>query len=161
MSSSDIVLTYFDGRGLGEGVRLMLALGGETWTEVPVKTRADFVKLRDVDQVLPYGQLPLLDFKGVRLVGSQPIVRYLGATHGLYGSTPEERYEADAAQDFARDLFSKVSGVSWVAPERLDAHINDVLKPLIAKYVFEGCCVCFVHFLFIFEKDICLGWKNV
>ena len=135
MSDDVATLTYFDGRGLGEVVRLMMAACKISWKEVHIRTREEFLQLRDVDRALEYGHLPLLEYRGQRLVQSQAILRYLGATHGLYGDTPEQRFQADAAQDTVRDLFSKLSGLAWTPPEALEEHVAKNVRPLLPKYL--------------------------
>jgi hypothetical protein len=59
-SASRVELIYFDGRGMGEGVRWLLEYTGQPYTEQVPATRGDFLRLRDEEEVLPFGQVPAL-----------------------------------------------------------------------------------------------------
>jgi glutathione S-transferase len=134
-TATTTVLTYFAGRGMAESIRLLLALVKEPWVEVHMKTREQFLKLRDEEAILEYGHLPMLEYRGQRLFQSQAILRYVASLHGLYGSTPEERYQVDAANDTAKDLFAKIAGTPWIPLENRQTHLETVLRPAIRKFL--------------------------
>ena len=85
-------LTYWNGRGRCEAIRLMLAACGEEYDEgvpgVPgVSHLAEpehWTALQDSGALL-MGSVPLLCIDGLQLVQSQAIVRYLARKHGLCG----------------------------------------------------------------------------
>ena len=85
-------LTYWNGRGLCEAIRIMLAFTGEEYDEaVPgfpgvthLSEPQHFNSLRDSGALL-MGSVPLLCIDGLQLVQSQAIVRYLARKHALCG----------------------------------------------------------------------------
>jgi hypothetical protein len=83
-------LTYFSGRGRGEQARWMLAATGIEFENVCLETPEEFAKMKKDDMLL-FGQLPLLEVDGLRLVQSQSINRYLARRAGLYGKTDQDR----------------------------------------------------------------------
>merc|ERR1711972_387905 len=93
-------LTYWDGHGNGEIIRLMMAVCGEKWEDkvalddtgaTHISNAAQFNKLREAG-VLMSDQLPLLQIDGLNLVQKMAAVRYLARKHGLYG---KDNAEAD------------------------------------------------------------------
>ena len=95
-------LTYWNGRGLCECIRLMLAACGEEYDEaVPgcpdathLSSPAQWAVLQE-SGALAMGSVPLLCIDGLQLVQSQAIVRYLARKHGLCGDPASA---ADAAR---------------------------------------------------------------
>ena len=85
-------LTYWNGRGRCEVIRLMLAACGEEYDEgvpgVPGVTHLaepeHWKALQDSGALL-MGSVPLLCIDGLQLVQSQAIVRFLARKHGLCG----------------------------------------------------------------------------
>lgn len=74
-------LTYFDGRGLAETSRYLLALAGAKWEDhrLPIEfkpdgppVRAEFDALK-ASGALPFGQVPLLEFDGKKIAQSKAI----------------------------------------------------------------------------------------
>ncbi len=108
LSPTTVVVHYFEGHGLAERSvsysrmntplslypsffqRWMLAAGGITFKNSPVASRAAFLKLRDEDQVLPFGQLPLLEIDGLKLSQSLPCAMYVARKAGFVPSDPKE-----------------------------------------------------------------------
>eukprot|EP01048_Picozoa_sp_COSAG05_P002901 COSAG05_NODE_127_length_17241_cov_7.514817_4_plen_295_part_00 len=90
-------LTYWNGRGLCESIRFMLAFTGEEYTEcVPGFDGATHLAepvhmqhLRD-EGMLMWNQVPLLCIDGLQLVQSKAAVRYLAEKHDVRGATPAE-----------------------------------------------------------------------
>ena len=70
---SECVLTYFEGRGRGELIRLMLEITGTPYTERTI-TKEMLGDLRAKGDLL-FQQLPLLEIDGMKLVQSAAIVR--------------------------------------------------------------------------------------
>jgi len=96
-------LTYFAGRGLAEIPRLLLAQAGVAYEDV---------RLEDISAIkasLPYGQVPLYEEDGLRLVQSNTISRYIARTHNLYGKDAKEAAQIDLWIDGLNDLRSAVS----------------------------------------------------
>ena len=84
-------LTYWNGRGKAESIRLLLALCGEDYTEqVPMFdgtthiTTAEHVQTLREEGFLLMNQLPLLCIDGMRLVQSGAITRYVCMFSGTF-----------------------------------------------------------------------------
>lgn len=73
---NEVVLHYFQGKGLGEQVRLMLWEAGVKYQEQYIDTREKLEALRQNNYLL-FQQLPLLEIDGLKLVQSSTIVRYM------------------------------------------------------------------------------------
>ncbi len=71
--TSPVVLTYFNGRGRAELIRLMLEVTGTPFTERRI-TRPLLQELREKGDLL-FQQLPLLEIEGMKLIQSGAIVR--------------------------------------------------------------------------------------
>jgi hypothetical protein len=83
------VLHYFNGRGKAEIIRLVLAVTGVEWTQVYVSEKDQFQKLKDEGKLL-FGQLPLVEFNGKRLIQSNSTVRFFARKGNLLGSNEDE-----------------------------------------------------------------------
>jgi len=90
-------LTYWNGRGLCESIRFMLAFTGEKYEEaVPgfegvkhLSEPSHMQKVRE-DGLLVWNQVPLLCIDGLNLVQSKAVVRYLAEKHNVRGTCPAE-----------------------------------------------------------------------
>jgi len=88
-------LTYWNGRGLCESIRFMLAFTSEDYEEsVPgfdvaahLAEPEHMQHLRGAGMLL-WNQVPLLCIDGLQLVQSKATVRYLAEKHNVRGSTP-------------------------------------------------------------------------
>ena len=105
-------LTYFDGRGLGEGIRLMLAATSTPFTDV-VATREWFADAKD--STLLFGQLPLLSLPPHTAVQSMSAIRYIARKNGLYPHDPELALSADMIADSIRDALGAFTSLPFVA----------------------------------------------
>ncbi|XP_046557173.1 glutathione S-transferase A4-like [Haliotis rubra] len=97
-------LTYFDGRGLGEIVRFILAACGIEFTETLLQERQEYEKLLE-DGKLEFYQVPLLEIDGLELVQTGAIVRYVARKGGLYGHSNAEQSKIDMFYEGTRDFF--------------------------------------------------------
>ena len=96
----DIKLTYFNARGRAETSRLILAYAGQKYEDCRISfgelihiMNFDFVitfleDLAKLKPSLPYGQVPLLEYKGTTITQSVAIARFLAHEFGLGGKTP-------------------------------------------------------------------------
>ncbi|CAG7717678.1 unnamed protein product, partial [Allacma fusca] len=98
--------TYYDARGLGEPARLILAYGGANWKDnrVALITPAESPIPEDIKTRLRFGQVPLLEFDGKRLVQSQAIFRYLAKQFNLVGKDEFEAAQCDEIVDAIKDV---------------------------------------------------------
>jgi glutathione S-transferase len=94
-------LTYFDGRGLGEVPRLLLAEAGVQYDDIRKKDIAD------LKAHLPFGQVPLYKEGDFELVQSGAIARYIARTHNLYGDDAKAAAHIDMILDGLGDLRTK------------------------------------------------------
>lgn len=121
------VLTYFGGYGLAEQIRWMLAAGDIEWNQVALKTHEEFLDLRKAGKLF-FGQLPLLEIDGLRLVQSQAMLRYVAQRAGLWGKDLAESALVDMVAEGIRDARSIVvsfpftddqAGLAAEAPSRV------------------------------------------
>ena len=107
---ADPVLEYFDGRGMGEVARFVLAYTGHKYTEHLVNTREEFLRLRDEVQHMPFGQLPVLRVRTgrgasasiVNISQTQAIVEHISHLYehvGLLGPAGEPASRATVYVD--------------------------------------------------------------
>ena len=94
-------LTYFAGWGLAEQGRWCLAAGGIPFVNRALATHEEFVALRDSGELL-FGQLPLLEIDGLKLVQSQAICRHVAKISGMAGKNPGEEALADMVAEAVR-----------------------------------------------------------
>ncbi|CAH2044175.1 unnamed protein product, partial [Iphiclides podalirius] len=111
------VFYYFNLKALGEGVRLLLAYGGEEFEDHRV-SQEDWPELKPKT---PFGQLPMLDMGGKRYAQSGAICRYLGHKYGLAGANLEEDLLIDQSYDFVNDIRVKAATVWYEADEAAKA----------------------------------------
>nr|QGA73329.1 glutathione S-transferase GST sigma3 [Spodoptera frugiperda] len=109
------VVHYFNGKGLGEPIRLLLAYGGEGFEDhrIAGKDWPEFKKNT------PFGQMPYIEFDGKTYAQSTSICRYLGNKYGLAGDTPEEALEIDQLVDLFIDFRLKAAAVTYEKDEKL------------------------------------------
>ncbi|XP_070570611.1 glutathione S-transferase A4-like [Ptychodera flava] len=96
-------LVYFNGRGCGEGTRIIMAAAGIEFTETFVTTNEQLEKYRK-DGDLLFMQIPMLEIDGMKIVQSQAIIRYIAKKHGLAGATPQENLRVDILNEGAREF---------------------------------------------------------
>ncbi|CAH0694774.1 unnamed protein product [Spodoptera exigua] len=109
------VVHYFNGKGLGEPIRLLLAYGDEGFEDhrVAGKDWAEYKK------TTLFGQLPMIEFDGKRYAQATSICRYLGKKYGLAGDTPEEALEIDQFVDLLNDFRMKAANVVYEKDEKI------------------------------------------
>eukprot|EP00930_Biecheleria_cincta_P073661 TRINITY_DN6093_c0_g1_i1.p1 TRINITY_DN6093_c0_g1~~TRINITY_DN6093_c0_g1_i1.p1 ORF type:complete len:281 (+),score=57.35 TRINITY_DN6093_c0_g1_i1:51-893(+) len=100
--ASPVRLTYFAGYGLAEQTRWLLAAAGISWQQVALQTHEEFLALRQQGKLL-FGQLPLLEIDGLRLVQSQAMLRYVAQRGNLWGSNPGESATVDMTAEGIKD----------------------------------------------------------
>jgi len=88
-------LTYFDGRGRGEIIRLLFAYQGQDYVDNRIK-REDWSTHKPS---APFGQVPILEVDGVKLCQSNSCARYLARKFNLAGKTELDQAKADMLVD--------------------------------------------------------------
>jgi len=98
-------LTYFNGRGRAEIIRLVLTAAG-----VPFEDhRISFDEMKQLKPTLPFGQVPTFEIDSkVTLSQSLTIARYLARKYGLAGKTDLEQAQADMTVDCIEDSLRPV-----------------------------------------------------
>jgi hypothetical protein len=95
-------LYYFEGRGLADQIRWMMAATNVEFTQKVLKKRTKFLEM--AGRQLPFGQLPLLQIDGMEIVQSQAAVRYLAKRAGLQGKSPADELKCDMISEAVRDI---------------------------------------------------------
>ena len=145
--ASDITFHYFQGRGIGEPIRLILTVGGVPFTDrrytVEEFAADDALKAR-----LPFGQTPALEVDGVVFAQTDSVARLAARIAGLYPKDPFDAAKSDmivVAQAEVQGAIAKMSydGVPG-APgtkllpeaertERIGAFFDSVLPGILAR----------------------------
>jgi len=127
-------LTYFNGRGLAEVSRLLLAQAGVAYDDVRIE-KENWPALKPTT---PFGQVPLLEVDGKVISQSRAIARFIAREHGLAGKNNVEAALADGIVDAVYDLFNLLS--AWRQeqdPAKKDAikskFLNETLPPALAN----------------------------
>ena len=94
-------LTYLDGYGRGEQIRLLLTYVKQEFEDQRVSFE-EVAKLRESGQ-LEFGQVPQLEWDGIKYVQSSAILRAIGANNGLYSSDPITMWKIDSLVDHTTD----------------------------------------------------------
>jgi len=100
-------LTYFDGRGRGEIIRLLFAYQGVEYTDERIK-REDWAALKPSS---PFGQVPILEVDGVKLCQSNACARYLAKKFNLAGKNELDQAKADMIVDCLEDATKPIVSI--------------------------------------------------
>jgi len=109
--STSYKLTYFDGRGAAETIRLVLTVAGVPFEDIRVQYNESEWPAVKSTLNLPFGQLPLFEFGDVRMCQSVTIARYLARKYNLVGKTDLEQARADMIVDCIEDTVKPVSSI--------------------------------------------------
>ncbi|KAI1720911.1 putative glutathione S-transferase 9 [Ditylenchus destructor] len=129
-------LTYFQVRGLGESIRLILTHSGQKWEEV----NPDFQGWQGspLKEKTPFGKLPVLEVDGKPLAETFAICRYLSKKYGLAGKDDWEQAKVDEIADFHKDVALEIGPFFRVffgfAPGDKDKMHKEVFLPAVEKY---------------------------
>nr|ABO26598.1 putative alpha class glutathione-s-transferase [Haliotis discus discus] len=134
--ASEPHLTYFEGRGFGELIRMTLCAARIKFTEHFVQSREEFLQMK-ADGKLLFGQLPLLEIDGLKLIQRRAILKYLARREGLYGSNPTENAFVDMYFEGTRDFMNAFD--FWVFDD-----VNKIREAYRTKH--------FPRYLPVFEK---------
>jgi len=93
-------LTYFNGRGRGEIIRLVFAAADVAYEDVRID-RADWPGTHKAGT--PFGQLPVLEVDGVKLCQSNACARYVARKYNLAGKTDLDQAKVDMIVDCMED----------------------------------------------------------
>jgi len=110
------VLTYFDGRGRAEIIRMLLCAGNIKFKEVDLTERQEMVKLM-ADGDLMFNQVPLLKIDGMKLVQTNAINNYIATKAGLNGKDAKEKAMIDMYFEGSRDMFMALLPMLFMGSE--------------------------------------------
>ncbi|KAL5019340.1 hypothetical protein ScPMuIL_005062 [Solemya velum] len=94
-------LTYFDGKGRAEVIRMAFAAGVVKYEDVRVRIQ----DWPTVKPTMPLGVMPVLEVDGKIVSQTLAILRYVGRECGLYGRTSWEGAEIDCLLDTLNDIW--------------------------------------------------------
>jgi glutathione S-transferase len=135
-------LTYFNGRGRAEIIRLIFAAKGADYVDNRIE-RDQWPALKDST---PFGQIPMLEVDGVKLCQSNACARYLARKFDLAGKTDIEQAQADMIVDcledsikpiltffFEKDEAKKAEAKKKYVDEQLPSYLTLLEKLLVAN----------------------------
>ena len=96
-------LYYFNGRGRAEVSRLIFATVGQKFEDI----RYNQNEWPSLKTRMPLGQMPVLEFNGVKLPQSLSIARFLAKQFQLAGRDNFEQGKVDAVADTIGDILPK------------------------------------------------------
>ncbi|CAD6185687.1 unnamed protein product [Caenorhabditis auriculariae] len=123
-------VSYFNIRGLGEMIRLLL-----TDKQIPFEdeqfNKDEWQKIKPKMQ---FGQVPCLSFEDEQIVQTGAIMRHLGRVHGLNGQNEQETTFIDMFFEGIRDLHSKYTTMIYQNYENgKEPFLKDVLPVELEK----------------------------
>ncbi|KAM5256092.1 glutathione S-transferase A1-like [Ctenodactylus gundi] len=116
------VLHYFDGRGLMESIRWLLAAAGVEFEEKFVTCPEDLEKLRNEGSLM-FQQVPMVEMDGMKLVQSRAILNYIATKYNLYGKDAKERLLIDMYSEGMADLYEMIMRFPMTPPDEKDAKL--------------------------------------
>ena len=144
------ILSYWDGRGLGDPVRFLLEFCLIPFDEDTVRSREGFEALKASGK-LAFDQVPLLEIDGLQLVQTQAILRYVAGSKGLRGYTPADQGVADMVVNgildarmplitarFGADPQAALSKFESVTLPRLVRNVERILLAHDGGYICRG-----------------------
>jgi len=100
-------LTYFNGRGRAEIVRMLFAEAGVEYVDERLE-RDQWAKIKPST---PFGQVPILEVDGVKLCQSNACARYIARKYNLAGKTDLEQAQADMIIDCFEDSLKPIVSI--------------------------------------------------
>jgi glutathione S-transferase len=119
-------LTYFNGRGRAEWIRLIFAQAGVLYEDV----RVDGAQWKDLRPKTPFSALPVLEVDGTSISESKAIAFYVAAEHGLHGDTNLEKARAQMISDVIRNLQDQIARFMY---EKDEAKKSELTKKMFEE----------------------------
>jgi len=150
---SQIVLAYWDIRGLAQPARMLLGYLGEDFEdrmyvcgEAPDYDRSCWTEVKET-LGMDFPNLPYLIDGDVKVTQSNAIMRYLGRKAGMDGETETEKVRVDILENQAMDFRNGFVGLCYrsgaLFPEKSDAYKTNI-KSLLQRFEkFIGDCPFF------------------
>jgi len=106
--STDYKLTYLNGRGRAEIIRLILVTAGVPFEDKRIEASEWAALKPSVEKDLPFGQMPVFEFGDVKMCQSLAIARYLARKYNLAGKTDLDQARADMIVDCIEDSVKSI-----------------------------------------------------
>ncbi|XP_075980043.1 glutathione S-transferase 2-like [Anticarsia gemmatalis] len=113
---SKVTLYYFQAKAAVEGIRTLLAYGGQEFEDRRLEFGEEWLKFKPNT---PLGTLPVLNIDGKEYATCLAISRYLGKKYGLIGDNDEEAFEIDQNVDYITDMRQRASTTYWERDEEI------------------------------------------
>ncbi|KAM3851036.1 glutathione S-transferase 3-like [Vipera latastei] len=123
-----------DGRGRMESVRWLLAADGVEFEGVFLETREQYLKLRD-DGCLLFGQAPMVEMDGVKLVQTKAILNYIAGKYNFLGKDLKERAQIDMYAEGTMDLMGIVLYYPFSSPEQKEKQLAAFIEKAVTRYL--------------------------
>jgi glutathione S-transferase len=106
---AEITLHYFDLYARGEAIRQIFVYHGTQFTD----HRIQFPDWPAIKQsgLAEFGQLPVVEIDGLKLVQSRSIIRYLSQKFGYYPDNIQDVYWVESLCDYKEDMVSEAGKV--------------------------------------------------
>jgi len=123
-------LTYFNGRGRGETLRLLFSIAGVQYED----KRVEFAQWQELKPQTPWGHMPVLAVDGKGTIGqSMAIARYIAREHGLAGKSSWETAVVDSIVDSITEIRDKAFEMAFEKDEakkkQLQASFKEKVTP--------------------------------
>ncbi|XP_022903524.2 glutathione S-transferase-like [Onthophagus taurus] len=130
MSSTKV--SYFNGKGLAETIRILLKYGKVDFEDI----RFEKENWPEIKPTVPFGQVPIYEEDGKKINQSVAISRYLAKKFGLTGSNEWEDLELDAIVDTITDFRMKAVPIYMESdPDKKEVIKQDFLVETVPYYL--------------------------
>ena len=129
-------LVYFNGRGLAETSRILLAVNGSKYEDFryPLKVidwtthdmvREEFLEDKENNKLLgSLNKLPFLEVNGTVIPQSKAIERFLARKYNMFGSSDVETARIDGLCEYVRDFKDAYQSVRKLPADQKDDGMN-------------------------------------
>ncbi|XP_046885334.1 glutathione S-transferase alpha M14-like isoform X4 [Hypomesus transpacificus] len=129
-----VVLHYFNGRGRMETIRWLLAVAGVEFEEEFITAPHKYEKLVS-DGDLVFGQLPMVEIDGMKLVQTKAILNYIAGKYNLYGKDLKQRAMIDMYSEGLRDLMEQFLVLCILSPAELKTRLENIQAKATGRYL--------------------------
>jgi len=132
---------YFDGRGIGEPIRMILAYGGVDFEDIRIPYNKFPPTLPpDIRTKARWGQVPLVEFEGKSLAQSGTIIRYFARKFDLIPKDPYQAALCEEYLDTLRESLNDIYSVFVLEAKEKEEKQNGIIEASKAKFwnVFES-----------------------
>lgn len=129
---SEYKLYYFDGRGIGEGIRLLFNYVGQPFEDI----RFNMENWGENKSKFQYEKVPVLELKdGRQLAQHAAIARYLADKFGLSGKDEWEKAKVNEVLDFHKDVLQELNPYIYVKAGFRQGNADELFKSTFAPGV--------------------------